>query len=388
MRRVVIGRFVRITGIGTIASLTLAVSLTGCGSPSKPSVSVAAATPISPANGAELSYYSQPVTLRASSGAATGQSHVTLAFDLATSDTFTDVVTTTRLTAGADPRIAIGPLASSTDYFWRVRTLSGDDVAAVSKTFKFTVGPTITIRPPSPRTPLDDSFEHKQPKLSVENAVRTGPVGTVMYHFEVAAAPGFSVVVASGDVPEGNAETSFDVPTPLTSGAMFFWRVKATDSPTGVSSEYSQVRHFSTVMPDDGSYPYVFRVHVPDSCSTGFFPRDYDTDAYSANLVVTGDRLRFSLGFDGSLSIDLVRSANRVSGAGEGYFRYETYVSADVARSRGPNDSRPVGSAVMSGTADAKGAVRGTYDGLIDVGNCCYGYTCKSNSIQWSLTPR
>jgi len=100
------------------------------------------------------------------------------------------------------------------------------------------------------------------------------------------------------DVPEGMSQTSFTPTSDLASGAMFYWRVRAADSATGVTSGYSSTQRFTTVTPIDGSLPYVFHLHAPSnnnsSCQLRFGP-DYDTRSYPTDLVVSGDALRFTV---------------------------------------------------------------------------------------------
>jgi hypothetical protein len=152
----------------------------------------------------------------------------------------------------------------------------------------------LVIQPPVPLQPLSGSFQRKRMTFSVTNAGRTGPAASLTYLFEVATDTAFSALVASGTAPEGPSQTSFMPISDLASGAMFYWRARAADPLTGVTSSYSSTQSFTTVNPDDGSFPYVFQVHAPRSCQLRFGP-DYATTNYPTDLVVSGDTLRFSL---------------------------------------------------------------------------------------------
>src|SRR6202163_3159031 len=149
-----------------------------CHSPAKPSPSFASASPLSPPTGAQLSYYSQPVTLHASGGVITSGAPLNYVFEIATDDGFSKIVATKTVSPGANADVAVilDQLTASADYFWRVRTVAADHGELVSKTFKFTIGPPLTIAAPVPVETLDGAYQHNRPTLTVTNAARTGPV--------------------------------------------------------------------------------------------------------------------------------------------------------------------------------------------------------------------
>jgi len=68
---------------------SLLVCITACSSPTRPSVSVASATPFSPANGAQVAYNTQPVKLLADNAVTTGGASLSETFDVATADIHT-----------------------------------------------------------------------------------------------------------------------------------------------------------------------------------------------------------------------------------------------------------------------------------------------------------
>ena len=287
-------------------------------------------------------------------------------------------------------------LTASTDYFWRVRTAAGDHVELTSKTFKFTIGPLVTIAAPVPLEPLDGAYQHTRPTLTVADAARNGPVSSLVYRFEIAASAVFSAVLVSGDVPEGTSQTSFLSTSDLTSGAMFYWRVRAADSATGVTSAYSSTQRFTTVNPDDGSFPYVFHLHAPpnnnSSCELRFGP-DYDTRRYPTDLVVSGDTLQFIVlwtdystrtPFPG-LNIRMTRIGNRLSGTLGGSFPiagvFDVYMGATNGHGAGPDAS-------LSGTANDDGRLTGIFGGFVgESDRCCENHGCAASNFAWTLTP-
>jgi hypothetical protein len=106
----------------------LSVGLAACSSPTKPGVTVASARPVSPTNGAQPSYYKQPVMLVAANGVATGGTSLADIFDVATDATFTDTVATKDgVTRGSwpdvgharPPQTVEGVLLACQDYRWR-----------------------------------------------------------------------------------------------------------------------------------------------------------------------------------------------------------------------------------------------------------------------------
>jgi hypothetical protein len=78
----------------------------------------------------------------------------------------------------------------------------------------------------------------------VRNAVRTGPVGSVYYTFEISENESFTAMVAIVTVPERAAETKFTINQALKTAIKFYWRVRAFDS--NVSSAWSQTQSFVT----------------------------------------------------------------------------------------------------------------------------------------------
>jgi hypothetical protein len=336
------------------------------------------------------------VTLHASGGVITSGAPLNYVFEVATDDGFSKIVATKTVSPGAtaDAAVILDQLTGSTDYFWRVRTVAADHGELVSKTFKFTIGPLVTIAAPVPVETLDGAYQHKRPTLSVANAARTGPVSSVVYRFEIAANAAFSAVSISGDVPEGMSQTSFTPTADLASGAMFYWRVRAADSATSVTSSYSSTQRFTTVNPDDGSFPYVLSLHAPpnnnSSCQLRFGP-DYDTRSYPTDLVVSGDTLRFTVfwtdystptPFPG-FNIHMTRTGNRLSGTLGGLFPishsgvFHLYINGNNAG----------GDASLSGNASNDGRLTGTFGGQLEESDCCENHGCIAPNFAWTLTP-
>src|ERR1700676_1277697 len=192
-----------VTGAGVACAAFLVATVAGCSSPTQPSVSVSSGRPVSPASGAQFSYYNQPITLVVANGVATGGASPITAGEVATDAAFNAVVTTQAVTVGANGQLTItlDHLAPATTYYWRVKTTAGDNPGVYSSSASFSIGPMLVFQPPTPVQPLADSFPHKRPTFTVKKEARTGPPATVTYRFDVTTYAAFSSVVATGTVP-------------------------------------------------------------------------------------------------------------------------------------------------------------------------------------------
>jgi hypothetical protein len=359
---------------------SLLVCIAGCSSPTKPSVSVASARPVSPAGGTQISYYSQPITLIVGNGVATGSASPITTVEVATDAAFTATVATQSVSPGANGQLTItlGHLNPVTTYYWRVKTAAGDNPGVYSSSASFSIGPLLVIQPPTPVQPLADSFPHKRPTFTVTNAVRTGPAATLMYRFEVAADAAFGNIVATGIVPEGGRETSFTPTVDLVPGSSYVWRAEASDTAKAVTSGYSAPQPFTTVNPDDGSYRYTLVLYLPPACYIGhpFRSTHYDFDNA---LVVSGENLRFVVSNDASfpghpLDLEIARTGNHLAGtigggAGWGF----VLISAFGA---------------VAGSADSNGHFTGTLDGEVTEDTpALQEHICAAPGLTWTLTP-
>ncbi len=382
----------RVAAVGIVSFL---VGPLACSSPTKPSVTVVSARPVSPTDGTQISYYGQPVTLRVTNGVATGSTQVTDSFEVATDSGFAAKVLTKEVSQGPNGQtsLTLDQLAASKDYYWRVRSSSGDNPGVVSATFKFTIGPLLVIQAPVPVQPPPNSFQHKRPTLSVMNASHIGPAPKLTYRFEVASDPAFTNVVASGTVAEGQSQTSFTPTSDLMSGAMYYWRVRATDTTTGVASGYSTPRGFTTVNPDDGNFRYDLVVHFPATCLAKYTYPPLADYGFDNNLAVSGDTLRFSLPSytTGLPRLELViqRTGSQLAGTIGGVSPWRSAVELAVWGTAPANFETFPNPAMLSGNTDNKGRLMGTFDGSAEVLTCCETIpTCVNYSgFAWTLTP-
>jgi hypothetical protein len=363
-----------------VAAAFLAVTLAACSSPVKPSVSVASGHPVSPTTGAQFSYYSQPVRLVIANGVVTHGALITTV-DVATDAAFTSVVTTQTVSPDATGQLALtlDHLTPATTYYWRVKTAAGDNPGVFSSPASFTIGPLLVIQPPVSVQPLADSFPHKRPTFTVMNATHTGPDATLTYRFDVATDSAFTNVLTSGTASEGSVQTSFTPSVDLTSGATYYWRAQASDTMKGVAGGRSAPQVFTTVNPDDGSFPYTLHVH----CRTGF---QDNFDAPRGLLEVNGDKLRLA-GLP-PLNLQLTRVGKRLSGTMGGPFQISRPYVLDIGARRNPVPYywNPEGSASLSGDAADDGTLSGTFEGYAVVGYYPEVHECTA-PFSCTLTP-
>jgi len=311
----------RVDGVALVAGAGLAAVVAACStSPSMPTTSLVAAHPTSPSTGSTFSYYSQPVTLVVTAGVATGGASPAGTVEVATDAEFTMIVSTQPLAAGQST-ITLDHLSPSTTYYWHVKTAAADNPGVTSSAQTFSVGPPLVIQAPTAVAPLADTLPHKRPTFTVSNATRTGPAATLTYQFDVATDASFTAVVATGNAPEGAAQTSFTPNVDLTPGATYYWRARASDTTKGVVGAFSPGQMFTTVNPDDGTYRYDLTLQLQYLRNCSYDPgHPVSSLSFDASLAVSGDHLQYVvpvIGFPKDLpqvNFDLQRTGNQLSG--------------------------------------------------------------------------
>lgn len=226
-------------------------ALAACSAPVSPvgSQSVAAPAGQSPATGAQIAYRNQPVVLSSDPALSTTGSSVSVRFQVASDAQFANLVSQTDVTpsAGQRPSVTLATLTASRTYYWRVVPVLGDSLGAPGPTAFFTVGPQVELGTPIPVSPLTGASGLEQrPSLTVLNVTKTGPVGTVLYRFDISLNSSFSPVLMTGTVGEGQNRTTFTPTSDLPSETVFFWRAQAFDALNSVSGSYSATQSGTT----------------------------------------------------------------------------------------------------------------------------------------------
>jgi hypothetical protein len=215
-----------------VAGACLCVTLAACSSPTKPSVSVASATPFSPANGEQIPYNTQPVKLLANNAVTTGGVSLSEMLDVATDAAFATLVVSKGVPQSAgQTSLILDPLPPAT-YYWRVRAAASDaTVTSPTFTFKVVLPAPVLV---SPANAAQVEY-HTQPlKLLVDNGASTGGV-LVSDMFEVATDAAFTTLVVSKSLPQSAGGQTSLMLDPLPAGT-YSWRVRAAAGDTTVTS--------------------------------------------------------------------------------------------------------------------------------------------------------
>jgi hypothetical protein len=237
------------TACGTSNPLQPTTGTTGGSTSARVSVTVPQSV-AGPADGALIPYFSLPLTLAIGNAVSTASAAPTYTFEVATDSGFTAVVYTKKGVAqGANGQTSVTvdtKLAPSTAYFWRARAVSGDTVGPAPQAKTFTVGPDIILLKPVLASPAQNGSATGAATLVVNKVERSGPVGQITYQFDVSSSQSFDRIVFTQKVPEQNGtQTSIAVPTTaLTPGTTYSWRVQASDSASGVTSDFSDTFSF------------------------------------------------------------------------------------------------------------------------------------------------
>jgi hypothetical protein len=278
--------------------------------------------PVTPTANQQVKYSEQPITLTVKNAVATGNAALTYSFEVASDAAFATKVYTKEGVPAGNGQTAqrIDTLAGERTYYWRAHVVSGSTVGPNSAVRSFAVGPQVVVQPPSPISPAQGGSASGNPTLTVNNAARTGPAGTIFYRFEVATNSSFQTLVFANTIAEQGGQTSIVVPVAAnTPAGIYFWRVQATDPSNAVTSAYSTVFSFNyqpfdmrqaTIVdspPDLGFWPETARItsvqFSPDAFLVDFDRRDgpnrwRDLDFGDGH----GDTLQYTLGMCGNIN--------------------------------------------------------------------------------------
>jgi hypothetical protein len=214
--------------------------------------SVAAPRPVSPANAAQIRNIDQPATLVAQNAIST-QPGATYTFEVASDSAFATIAQTKSGIAegsGGQTAVKLDPLTPGHDYYWHVRATVGGTTGLFGAASKFTIGLAITIDPPVPVSPVSGMISSGWPAFTVVNSTRSGPVGPLVYRFEIATNSSFTNIIVTGTVNEGSGRTSFTPSGQAPAGqTTLFWRVTAIDITNNVSSQASSAQSFTYGLP-------------------------------------------------------------------------------------------------------------------------------------------
>lgn len=232
----------------SMVALVSAVWLSACDSaPARPSISFAAPAITSPAAGAAYNFTDQPVSVTFANAVRTGTAPVVYTVEVATAPSFGTVIFTASDVAegsGGVTSVRLPLLGGNTTYYWRTRATVDGVAGEPSTTATFFVRPAVVIESPSLISPSSGGVTGlARPTFTVANAARSGPAGVISYEFQVSTSAAFGTLVASATVGEQPTQTSWAPTVDLPEGALF-WRARAIDAASGVTSSFSATASF------------------------------------------------------------------------------------------------------------------------------------------------
>lgn len=251
--------------IRTCIALTMIAAAAGCSksNPVQPSgsasadtagsltASIAAPRPLTPSNNAAIKNIDQPVTLAVLNAVST-KPGVTYTFEVATDAAFNTKAQTKENIAeasGGQTTVKLDALPAEKDYYWHVRASSSGTTGVFGATYKFTIGPAISIAAPVPTAPLTGAATSDRPTFTVTDAVKAGPAGALTYVFEIADNSAFSPVLITGSVSETAGQTSFAPTVALPTAKTLYWRATAVDQAHAIASAPSTAQSFTATNP-------------------------------------------------------------------------------------------------------------------------------------------
>lgn len=244
---------------------------------------------VTPADTAQLTFASQPLTLTLGNAVSTKTAPLTYTFEVATDADFANKVYTKSGVpqgSGAQTSLVIDKLKGATQYFWRARCNDGGTDGPNAKPKTFTVGPEVILQAPVLGDPAANATVSESPTLNVNRVQRTGPAGQIVYRFEISEQATFNSLVYSASVNERPdlPYTPHAITTKL-SEKTYFWRVQASDPANAVTGPFSAASSFKVQLfnfsqativnspPDLGSWPETAKI-----TSVNFTPNAFEVD--------------------------------------------------------------------------------------------------------------
>lgn len=228
-----------------------------------PGVEITQPILLEPGQGWKFKDRQQPITLLIENASTNGVRPLVYAFEIAVDAEFRNVVFSRRDVAqGGNGRTALrlpDKLELGRTYYWRAWAYDGANTGAIASSVSFEVYPPAVLNPPALATPIPGTVvTAAQPELTVINSTRSGPIGNVAYHFQIATDQAFSRVVAStGGNPQpenvGAGRTTWMANVVLERSGTYYWRAFASDGET--PSTWSGVWGFTTSAPAPAPSP-------------------------------------------------------------------------------------------------------------------------------------
>jgi hypothetical protein len=271
-----------------------------------------------PAAGRQIRDTEQPITLAFGNPETNSVRPYTLQLQIAVDGDFGQVVYSQN---GIEPagdgqnRLTLpAKLQPGRTYFWRLRADDGANASEWSPGVRFDVLQPIVIGVAEPLSPVGNvRVTTNTPVLRVRNGASSGPYGQLFYQFQASTSPAFSGFVGNQSVPEGNGETTLQVPGSPGADMAVYWRVRISDE-QGNAGDWSRTESYRT--------PLAAAAPTPTPTPTPGGP-SVSSDPFQ---VVACERTKFGRMSDGQMyefMVNVARSlnANGVSGAPFGILR-------------------------------------------------------------------
>ena len=236
-------RSVAAIGVAVFAVVAAACESSKSSNPLSPTVAgpipgVQIGTPkiLEPTSGTKIAVDKQPVTLLIENAGTTGVRPLSYTVDIATDANFNNkVFSRDGIQPGDGGRTTLklpDALGSGRTYFWRAQALDGANTGAYSPVSSFDIFTPIVINLPEPAQPgPNTTVDSLRPKLVVNNASRSGPVGAISYVVELADNANFGNKITWTTAEQPN-QTTLTPPSDLAYNTIYYWHVRAFDPTT------------------------------------------------------------------------------------------------------------------------------------------------------------
>jgi hypothetical protein len=215
-------------------------------------VNISAPALLEPAQNAQISGASQPVTLLIENAASNSPRPLNYAFEVATDIGFaTKVFTRGEVPPGEGGRTALrlsDTLTPGRLYYWRARAQDGANTGPYSLPISFNVFTPVAFEKPTLLAPLNnDRMTNARPAFRMRNAPHVGTPGNVSYIIELSTADSFATRIAQWEFNESPNESTLPSPIDLTGNGQIFWHARAYEG--GTLGPWSDTAVFRPVAP-------------------------------------------------------------------------------------------------------------------------------------------
>ncbi len=218
-----------------------------------PGVAITAPKLLEPQAGKQIETAAQPVTLLVENASTSGQRPLTYLFEVALDADFKNkVLSREDVAPGSNGRTEFKlpePLAAERTYYWRVRAQDGANTGPYTSGTYFSIYTPLVLQPPSLSSPVNDTrIVDRNPTFVIGNAGRSGPVGAIVYEFQVAVDQGFGQIVSVFEQAEQAGSTRRSLGFDLGYDTRYFWRARAWEMTKNTPGPWSGTTTFRTVL--------------------------------------------------------------------------------------------------------------------------------------------